>query len=145
MIWYYRWIYEKFNIHIYIIIPSLLILLISHFTNCIPTEGLQEHSIEISLTFLGVFLTLMGILVAFPSSEALALLQRYKHIQIVFLTLVCGIISSLLLLISGLLKYHEYSLHLFTIMITETVIAAVKLYGMSKFISNSMSKYINKN
>ena len=62
----------------------------------------------------------------------------------VFLTLVCGIISSLLLLISGLLKYHEYSLYLFTIIITETVIAAVKLYGMSKFINNSMSKLINK-
>lgn len=137
MIWYYRWIYEKFNIHIYIIIPSLLILLISHFANCIPTEGLQEHSIEVSLTFFGVFLTLMGILVAFPSSKKLALLQRYKHTQIVFLTLTCGIISSLLLLISGLLKYHEYSLYLFIIIITETVIATVKLYGMSKFINKS--------
>lgn len=137
MIWYYRWIYEKFNIHIYIIIPSLLILLISRFANCIPTEGLQEHSIEVSLTFFGVFLTLMGILVAFPSSKKLALLQRYKHTQIVFLTLTCGIISSLLLLISGLLKYHEYSLYLFIIIITETVIATVKLYGMSKFINKS--------
>lgn len=136
MIWCCRWIYEKFNIHIYIIIPSLLILLISRFANCIPTEGLQEHSIEVSLTFFGVFLTLMGILVAFPSSKKLALLQKYKHIQIVFLTLACGIISSLLLLISGLLKYHEYSLYLFIIIITETVIATVKLYGMSKFINN---------
>ena len=136
MPWCFRCIYEKFNIHIYIIIPSLLILLISHFANCIPTEGLQEHSIEVSLTFFGVFLSLMGILVEFPSSEALALLQRYKHIQIVFLTLACGIISSLLLLISGLLKYHEYSLYLFIIIITETVIATVKLYGMSKFINN---------
>ena len=136
MPWCFRWIYEKFNIHIYIIIPSLLILLISHFANCIPTEGLQEHSIEVSLTFFGVFLTLMGILVAFPSSKKLALLQRYKHTQIVFLTLSCGIISSLLLLISGLLKYHEYSLYLFIIIITETVIATVKLYGMSKFINN---------
>lgn len=135
MTWYFRWIYEKFNIHIYIIIPSLLILLISRFANCIPTEGLQEHSIEVSLTFFGVFLTLMGILVAFPSSKKLALLQRYKHIQIVFLTLACGIISSLLLLISGLLKYHEYSLYLFIIIMTETVIATVKLYGMSKFIN----------
>lgn len=135
MIWCCRWIYEKFNIHIYIIIPSLLILLISRFANCIPTEGLQEHSIEVSLTFFGVFLTLMGILVAFPSSKKLALLQRYKHTQIVFLTLSCGIISSLLLLISGLLKYHEYSLYLFIIIITETVIATVKLYGMSKFIN----------
>lgn len=135
MPWCFRWIYEKFNIHIYIIIPSLLILLISHFANCIPTEGLQEHSIEVSLTFFGVFLTLMGILVAFPSSKKLALLQRYKHTQIVFLTLSCGIISSLLLLISGLLKYHEYSLYLFIIIITETVIATVKLYGMSKFIN----------
>lgn len=137
MPWCFRWIYEKFNIHIYIIIPSLLILLISRFANCIPTEGLQEHSIEVSLTFFGVFLTLMGILVAFPSSNALALLQRYKHTQIVFLTLSCGIISSLLLLISGLLKYHEYSLYLFIIIITETVIATVKLYGMSKFINKS--------
>lgn len=137
MPWCFRWIYEKFNIHIYIIIPSLLILLISHFANCIPTEGLQEHSIEVSLTFFGVFLTLMGILVAFPSSKKLALLQRYKHTQIVFLTLACGIISSLLLLISGLLKYHEYSLYLFIIIITETVIATVKLYGMSKFINKS--------
>lgn len=137
MPWCFRWIYEKFNIHIYIIIPSLLILLISHFANCIPTEGLQEHSIEVSLTFFGVFLTLMGILVAFPSSKKLALLQRYKHTQIVFLTLSCGIISSLLLLISGLLKYHEYSLYLFIIIITETVIATVKLYGMSKFINKS--------
>ena len=137
MTWYCRWIYEKFNIHIYIIIPSLLILLISRFANCIPTEGLQEHSIEVSLTFFGVFLTLMGILVAFPSSKKLALLQRYKHTQIVFLTLSCGIISSLLLLISGLLKYHEYSLYLFIIIITETVIATVKLYGMSKFINKS--------
>lgn len=137
MPWCCRWIYEKFNIHIYIIVPSLLILLISHFTNCIPTEGLQEHSIEVSLTFFGVFLTLMGILVAFPSSKKLALLQRYKHTQIVFLTLSCGIISSLLLLISGLLKYHEYSLYLFIIIITETVIATVKLYGMSKFINKS--------
>ena len=135
MPWCFRWIYEKFNIHIYIIIPSLLILLISRFANCIPTEVLQEHSIEVSLTFFGVFLTLMGILVAFPSSEKLALLQRYKHTQIVFLTLACGIISSLLLLISGLLKYHEYSLYLFIIIITETVIATVKLYGMSKFIN----------
>ena len=137
MTWHCRWIYEKFNIHIYIIIPSLLILLISRFANCIPTEGLQEHSIEVSLTFFGVFLTLMGILVAFPSSKKLALLQRYKHTQIVFLTLSCGIISSLLLLISGLLKYHEYSLYLFIIIITETVIATVKLYGMSKFINKS--------
>lgn len=137
MTWCCRWIYEKFNIHIYIIIPSLLILLISRFANCIPTEGLQEHSIEVSLTFFGVFLTLMGILVAFPSSKKLALLQRYKHTQIVFLTLSCGIISSLLLLISGLLKYHEYSLYLFIIIITETVIATVKLYGMSKFINKS--------
>ena len=137
MPWCCRWIYEKFNIHIYIIVPSLLILLISHFTNCIPTEGLQEHSIEVSLTFFGVFLTLMGILVAFPSSKKLALLQRYKHTQIVFLTLSCGIISSLLLLISGLLKYHEYSLYLFIIIITETVIATVNLYGMSKFINKS--------
>ena len=137
MPWCCRWIYEKFNIHIYIIIPSLLILLISRFANCIPTEGLQEHSIEVSLTFFGVFLTLMGILVAFPSSKKLALLQRYKHTQIVFLTLSCGIISSLLLLISGLLKYHEYSLYLFIIIITETVIATVKLYGMSKFINKS--------
>lgn len=135
MIWHCRWIYEKFNIHIYIVIPLLFILLISRFANCIPTEGLQEHSIEVSLTFFGVFLTLMGILVAFPSSEKLALLQRYKHTQIVFLTLACGIISSLLLLISGLLKYHEYSLYLFIIIITETVIATVKLYGMSKFIN----------
>lgn len=135
MIWHCRWIYEKFNIHIYIVIPLLFILLISRFANCISTEGLQEHSIEVSLTFFGVFLTLMGILVAFPSSEKLALLQRYKHTQIVFLTLACGIISSLLLLISGLLKYHEYSLYLFIIMITETVIATVKLYGMSKFIN----------
>lgn len=137
MTWYCRWIYEKFNIHIYIVIPLLFILLISRFANCIPTEGLQEHSIEVSLTFFGVFLTLMGILVAFPSSEKLALLQRYKHTQIVFLTLSCGIISSLLLLISGLLKYHEYSLYLFIIIITETVIATVKLYGMSKFINKS--------
>ena len=135
MPWCCRWIYEKFNIHIYIVIPLLFILLISRFANCIPTEGLQEHSIEVSLTFFGVFLTLMGILVAFPSSEKLALLQRYKHTQIVFLTLACGIISSLLLLISGLLKYHEYSLYLFIIIITETVIATVKLYGMSKFIN----------
>ena len=122
-----RWIYEKFNIYV----VSLSSLLIQY----IPKQGLQQHSVEISLAFLGVFLTLMGILVAFPSSKRLELLQRYKYTQIAYLTLVFGIIFAIALLISALVEYHEYSYYLFIALITETLLATKKLYSMAKFIN----------
>lgn len=130
-----RWIYEKFNIYIYIIVPLIVVSLSSLFIQHIQKQGLQQHSVEISLAFLGVFLTLMGILVAFPSSKRLELLQRYKYTQIAYLTLVFGIIFAIALLISALVEYHEYSYYLFVALITETLLATKKLYSMAKFIN----------
>lgn len=139
MRWLFRWLYEKFNIYIYIIIPLLLILLSNSFKHYISKELLQEYSMEFSLTFSVYFLCCMGVLVTIPSSEALALLQKYKHIQIVFFTLAIGNISSLLLLVVGFLNYNEYSVYLYITVIVETVIATIKLFDISKFI-----KFINK-
>ena len=120
MKWVFRWLYEKFNIYIYIIIPLSLILL------------LKQYSLEFSITFSVYFLCFLGALVTIPSSEALALLQRYKHIQIIFFTLAIGNICSLLLL-----KYHEYSFYIFITIITEAVIATIKMYRISKFINKT--------
>ena len=135
MKWVFRWLYEKFNIYIYIIIPLSLILLLNDFNNDIFQEVLKQYSLEFSITFSVYFLCCMGILVAFPSSKKLALLQRYKHIQIVFFTLAIGNISSLLLLVVGLLNYNEYSVYLYITVIVETVIATIKLFNISKFIN----------
>lgn len=130
MKWVFRWFYEKFNIYIYIIIPLSLILLLNDFNNDIFQEVLKQYSLEFSITFSVYFLCFLGALVTIPSSEALALLQRYKHIQIVFFTLAIGNICSLLLL-----KYHEYSFYIFITIITEAVIATIKMYRISKFIN----------
>lgn len=135
MRWLFRWLYEKFNIYIYIIIPLLLILLSNSFKHYISKELLQEYSMEFSLTFSVYFLCCMGVLVTIPSSEKLALLQKYKHIQIVFFTLAIGNISSLLLLVVGFLNYNEYSVYLYITVIVETVIATIKLFNISKFIN----------
>lgn len=135
MRWLFRWLYEKFNIYIYIIIPLLLILLSNSFKHYISKELLQEYSMEFSLIFAVYFLGCMGVLVTIPSSEKLVLLQKYKHIQIVFFTLAIGNISSLLLLVVGFLNYNEYSVYLYITVIVETVIATIKLFNISKFIN----------
>ena len=135
MRWLFRWLYEKFNIYIYIIVPLLLLLLSNSFKHYISKELLQEYSMEFSLTFSVYFLCCMGVLVTIPSSEKLVLLQKYKHIQIVFFTLAIGNISSLLLLVVGFLNYNEYSVYLYITVIVETVIATIKLFNISKFIN----------
>ena len=99
-----RKIYEKFNLYVYFIVPIFLLLLHYFFVNyrqinILETSSFAESNFEFVLTMLGVLLTIFGLMFTLPDNEYRKIMKKYKHEKIIFNTIFCGIVSSLMFMI----------------------------------------------
>ena len=131
---FFRTIYEKFNLNIYIIVPLIVLLLyfVSDLLfgfNLADIKTYNENKIEISITISGILLTIMGLFTSLPNTKFRELMKKYNHDKIVNRTLLIGVLSSIftvILSVSEKLIIIESAL--FIIGITETIIASIWLY-----------------
>lgn len=131
---------EYFNIYIYIIVPILIVafykFVLSGFSQFSEiTNRLYEFSPDIPLTFLGVLLTLLGLLTALPPSKYDEAMRKYKYYKIIFSSLAYGIFAALGHLMLFLLNIGEsYQVFLFLVYISETLISTYWIYQITKLV-----------
>lgn len=138
-----RWIYEKFNIYIYLIIPifitSIYFLCFKDF-QLSKIQNYNQYNFEFVLTMLGALLTILGLMFTLPENNYRRLMKKYKHDEIINNTIFSGIISSLvfivLLIIEVLPSIQEF---LFITVICEVLIASWWMYRTLKNITSSVS------
>ena len=135
-----RKIYEKFNLYVYFVVPIILLLLHYFFVNCrqiniLDTSSFAENNFEFVLTMLGVLLTIFGLMFTLPNNEYRKLMKRYKHGEIIFNTIFCGIVSSLafmaLYFIETPVQIQEF---LFIIIFSEVAISTWWIFRTLKAI-----------
>jgi len=135
-----RNIKEYFNIYIYIIDPVFIItiykFILNRFSPFIElTNRIQEFSPDIPLAFLGVLLTLLGLLTALPPSKYDKAMKKYNYYSILFSSLLYGIFATLGHLILFLLNILEvYQVYFFLIYISETMISTYWVYQITKLV-----------
>lgn len=95
-----RKFYEKLNLHVYIIVPFVFVLL--HYTlvyaakiNIFDNQSFSENSFEFVLTMLGVLLTILGLMFTLPDNKYRELMKRYNHDRIIYNSIFIGILSSM--------------------------------------------------
>lgn len=135
-----RKIYEKFNLYIYFVLPIILLLLHYFFVNyrqinILDTSSFSASNFEFVLTMLGVLLTIFGLMFTLPDNDYRKLMRKYKHEKIIFNTIFCGIISSLVFI---LLYFIESSIQiqelLFIIIFSEVTISTWWIFRTLKAI-----------
>ena len=137
-----RTVYEKFNLHIYIIVPAIILIIYSILNllfNFTLTEinTLNEKIIDISLTLAGILLTILGLFLALPSTKFRELMKEYGHDKIIGNTLIIGILTLLVTTILSVMeKLPLIASLLFLVGFTETIIASIWIYQTLKYINN---------
>ena len=136
-----RLFYEKFNVYIYLIAPLLLILL--HYilvnfahTNILDTKNFSERVFEFVLTMFGVLLTIFGFIFTLPDNEYRKLMKKYKHDKIIYNTIFCCILSSLLFMTFYFMEIATFMQEiLFIIIFSEVTIATWWIFRTLKAIN----------
>lgn len=126
-----RCIYELYNLYIYFTIPVVVVLFILFFIGFedLPLEVFQNFKIEISLSLIGVLLTILGLFASLPDSNFLKLLKRYNHDTILYRTLLLGILSSAVVVALTLIgKFEKGQYIMLIVSLVETVIASIHIY-----------------
>lgn len=126
-----RCIYELYNLYIYFTIPVIMVLFILFFIGFedLPLEVFQNFKIEISLSLIGVLLTILGLFASLPDSNFLKLLKRYNHDTILYRTLLLGILSSAVVVALTLIgKFEKGQYIMLIVSLVETVIASIHIY-----------------
>ncbi|EHR38027.1 hypothetical protein HMPREF9708_00111 [Facklamia languida CCUG 37842] len=140
-----RFIYEKLNIYIYIVVPVIVLptyyLLNKHTIFVLSTiSTYHEYKFEFVLTLLSVLLTVFGLMFSLPETKYRQLMRIYKHDEIINRTILIGILSclifSFLFLTEMLPKLQEY---LFLIIFCETAISTVWIYMTLQAIGKERS------
>lgn len=97
-----RWIYEKFNLYIYIAIPTLIIsiyLLFFKDAQLSEIDSYNQYKFEFVLTMLSVLLTILGLMFTLPENSYRKLMKKFKHDEIINNTIFSGVITSILFII----------------------------------------------
>lgn len=138
-----RKIYEKFNIYIYLAVPSMVCLVYFLLSNyCIfdleMIKKYQEHKFEVALSMLGVLLTVYGFMMSLPENNFRSLMRRYKHDEIINNTIFFGIMASLVFVILYLLELlPNIQDYVFIFFMSEVVIATTWIYKVLKYIGKT--------
>lgn len=138
-----RKVYEHLNLYIYLYIPVSLAVLYSvivHITGNVflLNDTFIDNSIEISLTILGILLTLLGLFAALPKTKYDEGMEKYGYYKIIFNTLFIGVLATIIHLITNLLSLSEtLEVYLFIIYMSETVVATVWIYRILRLIYSS--------
>ncbi|PTQ84740.1 hypothetical protein C8U37_107108 [Trichococcus patagoniensis] len=131
---------EHLNIYVYIYFPllvSILFYLISLHTNenLIFSNNLKIYSVEISLSILGILLTILGLFAALPENKYEGAMKKYNYYNIIFNTLFFGILAAVVHLVATLIGICvSLQVYLFLIYISETIIATVWIYKILKLV-----------
>ena len=137
-----RTIYEKFNLHIYIFIPLIVLaiyFILNHYFDfdISKIKTLNEKLIDISLTLAGILLTILGLFMALPSTEGRKLLKRYGHNKILTKTLIIGTLALLFTTLLSALEIQTIMTYVLLIIgFVETIIASIWIYKMIEIIEN---------
>ncbi|OFN02599.1 hypothetical protein HMPREF2626_01410 [Aerococcus sp. HMSC062A02] len=132
-----RIVFEKTVLHSYFLLPLVSSLVYYLFFN-FPLEEIGpflSNILNVQLSFLGILLTLFGLITALPDTNFTKLLQKYGHNKLVSRTLLLGVISSLVSILCSLFEFlNAIQTYLFIVTFSETLILSIWLYKVTKYI-----------
>lgn len=139
----FRYLYEKFNIYIYLLIPVFVmifyvILRNNDLLNLQAISNYNNHKFDFVLTLLGTLLTVYGFMAMLPENKFRELLRKYKHDEILNNTVFIGVLSSMIFIVMFMLGFENIiNDFMFLIALSETIIASFKIFRLLKVSSKS--------
>lgn len=126
-----RKLYEKINLNIYIVVPiiGVLIYLLLYFLFDFQLSDFQKfnlYSFDCVLAMLIILLIVLGLTGLLPENRYRKMMRRYRHEQILYNTILCGLVSSLFFIFIFFIgKITIVQDALFIITFCETTIATI--------------------
>lgn len=131
----YIFIYSHWNIFVLVFAFWILseYILNLNFQN---VKAYQDYSMDISIGFLSILLTLLGLFLALPNTNYRKLMKRYSHDKIILNNILFGSVSLILFIICSIIGLSISILpYLLLYSILTTLVIAYFLFSAAMYIN----------
>lgn len=135
-------IIKRFTLKNLYLLVLVIVVCICSFTE-LPNKlslnkNIVQSIISVSGSLAGFLFTTLGILIGLPDNKFIQLLKKTKYMQVVFNTIIIGIISLLISTVLGVFNIlKSINICIFIIGMAETFLGAIYLYKITLYSSKS--------